>query len=280
MLIDGRHIAEQLLKKTAEEVATLKELGCVPKLAVVLVGEDKPSKNYVQMKRKAAEQVGIAFALVTLPSTVEKETIIKTIYDLQSDPSLSGLIIQLPLPEPLFTSDVLNAIDADKDVECLTNENLGKLVMKTNVLVPPTAGSVMHIIDELAVDLKGKNVTLIGTGILVGKPLAIMMMNKEASITTCNIYTQDIKEKCLDADIIITGVGKKNLLRGDMVKEGVIVIDTGISYEGKKLSGDACVDEIAPHAAYITPTPGGVGPITVSHLLWNTVLCAKQQLKK
>lgn len=280
MLIDGRHIADVLLKKTAAEVTALKQLGVVPKLAVVLVGEDKPSQKYVKMKRDAAERVGIDFTLVRLPANIDKKTIISTIKNLQEDPTLSGLIIQLPLPEPLFTTDILNAIDPDKDVECLTDANLGKLVMKTNDLTPPTAGSVMHILDELHVDLKGKNVTIIGTGVLVGKPLAIMMMNKEASVTTCNIYTNDISEKCLAADIIVTGVGKKDLLRGNMVKPGAIVIDTGISFEGNKVYGDVNMEEVAPIASHITPTPGGVGPVTVSHLLWNTVLCAKMKRQK
>lgn len=280
MLIDGRHIADVLLKKTAAEVTVLKQLGVVPKLAVVLVGNDKPSQKYVKMKKDAAERVGIDFDLVHLPADIDKKTIISTIKTLQADLTLSGLMIQLPLPEPLFTTDVLNVIDPDKDVECLTDVNLGKLVMKTNNLTPPTAGSVMHILDELQVDLKGKNVTIMGTGVLVGKPLAIMMMNKEASVTTCNVYTKNIKEKCLEADIIITGVGKKDILRGDMVKPSAIVIDTGISFEGNKVYGDVHMEEVAPIASHITPTPGGVGPVTVSHLLWNTVLCAKMKRQK
>jgi methylenetetrahydrofolate dehydrogenase (NADP+)/methenyltetrahydrofolate cyclohydrolase len=133
----------------------------------------------------------------------------------------------------------------------------------------------MHILHELHINLAGKNIVIIGTGMLVGKPLAIMMMNEEASVMTCNSQTKDIKEKCLQADIIVTGVGKKNILRGDMVKPGTIVIDTGISFEDKKIYGDANFAEVAPLASYITPTPGGVGPVTVAHLLWNTVLCAK-----
>ncbi len=278
MLIDGHHIAKKLEQKTAKEVIALKALGIVPKLAVVLVGNDMPSKKYVDMKKRAAEKIGIDFTLVTLPKDIDKEIIIANIDQLQQDPRLSGLIIQLPLPEPLFTTEVLNAVKPELDVECLTNTNLGRLVMKTNSLTPPTAGAVMHIFDDMQIDLKGKQVCIVGAGMLVGKPLSIMMMNKEATVTTCTIYTKNLKEKCLDADIIITGVGKPHIVTADMVRPDAIVIDTGIWFdEQKKVHGDTDWQNISKKGATVTPTPGGVGPITVSHLLWNAVLCAKNK---
>ena len=149
--------------------------------------------------------------------------------------------------------------------------------MNTHHTTPPTPGAVITILEELAVELRGKNVTIIGTGALVGKPLAIILMNKGASVTTCNSKTKNIKEKCLAADIIVTGVGKKDLLRDDMVSAGAIVIDTGIAFENGKVYGDVNVAEVAEKAAFVTPTPGGVGPITVALLLWNTVLCAEKK---
>ncbi len=149
--------------------------------------------------------------------------------------------------------------------------------MRTNIIVPPTPGAVLTILNDLKVDLSGKNATIIGMGALVGKPLAIMMVNEGASVTTCNSRTKDTKEKCLAADIIVTGVGKKDLLRGDMVKPGAIVIDTGVCFEDEKMYGDIHFEEVKEIASYVTPTPGGVGPITVARLLWNTVLCAEKK---
>lgn len=280
MLINGRHIAKKLRQKTAKEVIALKTLGIVPKLAVVLVGNDMPSATYVDMKKKAAEKIGIDFTLVRLPAEIDKETIIANIEQLQKDASLSGLIIQLPLPEPLFTPEVLNAVKPELDVECLTDANLGKLVMKTNTLTPPTAGSVMHIFDDMQIDLKGKQVCIVGAGMLVGKPLSIMMMNKEATVTTCNVYTQDLKQKCLQADIIVTGVGKPHIVTADMVRSDAVVIDTGIWFdEENHVHGDTEWHAISEKGASVTPTPGGVGPITVAHLLENTVRCAQEKQK-
>jgi len=286
MLINGKEIAKQIRAKTARKVEELKSpkgvplgRGITPKLAVVLVGEDKPSQTYVRKKGQAAEKVGIDFDLYELPSNITQEEIINKLEEIQADKKLTGLIVQLPLPEQLYTTDVLNTVRPDIDVDCLTDVNLGKLVMKTNYIVPPTPGAVMSILYDLEVDLIGKNVTIIGVGALVGKPLAIMMMNERASVSTCNSKTRDTKEKCLNSDIIITGVGRKNILRGDMIKPGAIVIDTGVCFEDGKMSGDVNVEEVLEKTAHVTPTPGGVGPITVARLLWNTVVCAEKKQK-
>lgn len=275
-LIDGKSIAEKLNKKTAARVAELKKTGITPKLAVVLVGEDKPSQTYVRNKGKAAERVGMVFELYELKAEIETEELLDKLKEIQADVLLSGLIVQLSLPDHINTNQVLDAINPTLDVDCLTDANLGKLVMKTNTIVPPTPGAVMSILHELNVDLVGKNVTIIGAGPLVGKPLAIMMMNERASVTTCNSKTRDTKEKCLAADVIVTGVGQKDVLRGDMVSPGAIVIDTGVSFEDGKMYGDVNVEEVLEKAAYVTPTPGGVGPITVARLLYNTLICAEK----
>lgn len=276
-LIDGKSIAKKIRQKTAAEAALLKEQGVQPKLAVILVGEDKPSQTYVRKKGQAAEKVGIDFSLYELPGDISQEDLINKVNEIQSDPNLSGLIVQLPLPEHLYTTDVLNTIRADIDVDCLTDVNLGKIVMKTNFMVPPTPGAVMSILKEQAVDLPGKNITIIGVGALVGKPLAIMMMNERASVTTCNSATRDTKEKCLNSDIIVTGVGRKDILTGEMVSENTIVIDTGVCFVDDKMYGDVNVEEVLEKGAWVTPTPGGVGPITVARLLWNTVICSKHK---
>ena len=276
-LIDGKSIAEKLNRQTAARVAELKQIGLAPKLTVVLVGDDKPSQTYVRNKGKTAEKVGIKFELREIEATIKTGDLLDKLEQIQADSGLSGLIVQLPLPQHIDTSVILNAIRPEADVDCLTNVNLGKLVMKTNTIVPPTPGAVMSILHDLNLDLIGKNVTIVGVGPLVGKPLAIMMINERASVTTCNSKTMNTKEKCLAADIIVTGVGQKDILRGDMVKEGAIVIDTGVSFEKSRMYGDVNVDEVLKKAAWVTPTPGGVGPITVARLLYNTVLLVENK---
>ena len=278
-LIDGLSIAEKIKNQTALEVKKLKKKGITPKLGVVLVGNNPPSETYVHKKQLAAETAGIGFVLKRFPATVSAKKLIAEVKKIQTKEKLSGLIIQLPLPEKLYTPDVLNAVSSDIDVDCLTDINIGKLVMQTNFIFPPTPYAVIQILKEIKIEIAGKNITIIGMGALVGKPLAIILSNDGASVTTCNSRTKNIKEKCLSADIIVTGVGKKDLLRGDMVKKGTIVIDTGIVFEKGKMYGDVNREEVLKKASYLTPTPGGVGPITVSLLLSNTVACAKRLRK-
>lgn len=274
--IDGKAIANSINQETAVRVTSLKQHGITAHLAVILVGDDKASHTYVRKKGEAAKAAGMEFTLVELPASASTETVIANVIEIQSNPKLSGLIVQLPLPDQVDTAAVLRALDPAKDIDCLTETNLGKLIMKTHTIVPPTPGAVMSILEELKVKLIGSNVTIIGVGPLVGKPLAIMMMNQRASVSTCNSKTKDTKEKCLAADIIVTGVGKKNVLRGDMVKEGAIVIDTGVDFVDGKMYGDVNVSEVMAKAAWVTPTPGGVGPITVARLLQNTVTLAEK----
>ncbi len=275
-LIDGQKIAKDIRHQVALDVEEMKKKGITPKLAVVLVGADKPSQTYVRKKGQAAEKVGMDFDLHEFSADISSEELIKKLIKIQADEKLTGLIVQLPLPNPLYTTDVLNAIRPELDVDCLTDVNLGKLVMKTNHMVPPTPGAVMSIIHELKFDLIGKNVNIVGAGALVGKPLSIMMMNERATVTTCNSKTKDLADICLNSDVIVTGVGKKDIVRGDMVKKGAIVIDTGVCFEDGKMYGDVNVEEIKEKASFVTPTPGGVGPITVARLLKNTVICTKR----
>ena len=271
----GKPIAESILATTSQEVALCKKDGIAPAMAVILVGEDKPSHTYVRKKKEAAERVGIECTIHELPEHITQDELLAKLQDIQSNPHLHGLIVQLPLPKHLDTNAILNTIDPDKDIDCLTNVNLGKLVMKDALIIPPTPGAVMSVLESINIEPTGKNVTIIGVGALVGKPLAIILMNKRASVTTCNSATRDTKEKCLAADIIVTGVGKKDTLRGDMVKKDAIVIDTGVDFENGKMYGDVNVLEIDEKGARVTPTPGGIGPITVARLLYNTVVCAK-----
>ncbi len=276
-IIDGKAIAAKIEAETAAQVAALKAKGITPKLAVVLVGEDRPSQIYIKRKKEAAERVGIEFALHQFPADISKENLVGEINKIQTDPLLTGLIIQLPLPERLYAPEVLNAINPAIDVDCLTDNNIGKLVMKTNLIEPPTPWAVIKTLQEINFDLAGKNAVILGAGALVGKPLAIMLVNELASVTTCNSRTKDVKDKCLHADVIICAVGKKNLLTANMIKKNTVVIDTGIVYVDGKMYGDVDFLPVSKKASFITPTPGGIGPITVAKLLLNTVICAEQK---
>lgn len=275
-LISGQVIAEQILERVKNQVVFLKNKNVQPRLAVILVGDHAPSIRYVTRKEKAAGEVGIGFDLVRLPADIDRATIINTIQTLQKNPALSGLIVQLPLPEPLYTSEVLNAIEPARDIDCLTDVNMGKLIMNTGWLTPPTAAAAFAIIKNQKIDVVGKNVAVIGLGALVGKPLSVMLMNARASVTTINSATPDTAAKCLAADIIVSGVGKTGLVRGNMVKPGALVIDAGVSFVDGVMHGDVMAKEISEHAL-VTPTPGGVGPITIAKLLENTVRCASRQ---
>lgn len=272
-LIDGKQIAQTVLAKVAAQTEVLKRNRVQPKLAVVLVGNDQASQTYVRRKQMAAEKAGIRFELTILADNISQEDLLARLFMIQSDASLSGLIVQLPLPEHLYTPAVLNAIKPEYDVDCLTDVNLGKLVMNAAPWLPPTPAACLEIIKSLGHDVVGKNVVLIGVGALVGKPLSLILMNNRASVTTVNRSTRDTAAKCLAADIIISGVGKPDLVQGNMVKPGAIVIDAGVCFVDGNMRGDVNVDEIVTHA-YVTPTPGGVGPITVAKLLANTVTAA------
>lgn len=279
-LIDGKAAAEKVNLKTIEIVKKLKRKNITPRLEVILVGEDKPSQTYTRKKGEAAIKLGMDFKLHVMPTKTSMKVLIAKIKKIQSNKKLSGLIVQLPLPEHLYVPDVLNTIKPENDVDCLTDANIGKLVMKTNFLTPPTPAAAITILHDLNFSMSGKNVTIVGMGALVGKPLAIMMVNEGASVTTVNSRTRDTKKKCLEADVIVTGVGRKDVLRGDMVKKDAIVIDTGVCFVEGKMYGDVNVAEVSKKAAFTTPTPGGVGPITVARLLYNTALCAERKLIK
>ncbi len=278
-IIDGKIIAESIHTNTQKMVAECIDKGVTPHLGVVFVGDDKPSATYVRKKGEAAEKLGIRFDLFTYPADITEIELMKEMKRIQAENKLTGLIVQLPIPDHLYTPTVLNAIDPSIDVDCLTNENQGKLLMNTQEILPPTPAAVFSILESLSIDLVGKNVTLIGVGALVGKPLTVMCINARASVTTINTATRDTKEKCLNADIIITGVGKHGILTGDMIREGAIVIDTGIDFVNGKMVGDIIFDEIVHKASAVTPTPGGVGPITVAHLLANTAQCAQKKIR-
>lgn len=272
-IINGTEIAKKIHAETTARVASLKDQGITVKLAVILVGDDEASALYVKKKGEAAKKVGMEFELHAYPQTISQKELENEIKKIQQDPLLSGLIVQLPIPENFYPA-VLNAVDPTFDVDCLTHDNLGKIVMGTNVIVPPTPGAVLTILKDIDIELKGKTIVVIGAGVLVGKPLSILLMNEQATVITCNEFTPNIKTYTLGADIIISGVGKKHIITEDMVKEGAVVIDAGVDFENNQMFGDVHFEHVQHKASHITPTPGGVGPLTVAHLLLNTATLA------
>ena len=275
-IIDGKAIAQTIHEDTSQRVQILKQKGITPKLAVILIGEDKPSQTYVKKKGEAAQKLGMDFSLFTFDANIERDELIKRIIDIQADSSLHGLIIQLPVPDT-FYPDIFQFVEPDLDVDCLTHNNLGKLLMGTEYILPPTPGAVLSILDSIDANVKGKNVVIVGAGVLVGKPLAMKLMNMGATVTVCNEFTTDLEEKTQQADILISGVGKKHIITESMVKEGAIVIDAGVDFDNNHMFGDVDFDNVCKKSTYITPTPGGVGPITVARLLANVVTMAELQ---
>ncbi|EKE07417.1 MAG: hypothetical protein ACD_18C00090G0002 [uncultured bacterium] len=274
-IINGKQIANEILEEVKTKIA---QLDFKPKLAVIFVGDDKPSQTYVRRKQEAAKYAGIDFEIYSFPTNIEKEKLVKNIKDIQKkEKNIRGMIVQLPLPEPLFTPEVLDAVNSDIDVDCLTNTNIGKLVMKTADFSPPTPQAVLEIFKSINLDVKGKNITIVGAGALVGKPLSIMLLNKQATVTTCNEHTRDLKKILKKSDIIVSAVGKKDLIRKSMLKKNVIIIDTGIAFANNKMYGDVNFEEAVKKAKFITPTPGGVGPITVSLLMKNLLTCSQKK---
>lgn len=279
-VVNGHKIAQSIYTRLAKQVPVLKKkkyAPILPMLGVILVGNDKPSLTYVRKKGEAAHKVGVGFLLKKFPASITTEQLIKEVKAIQQKRhKLTGLIVQLPLPKHINTGKVLEAISPSLDVDCLTQTNLGKLVTGSYWIEPPTPGAIMQILKYHKVALKGKNVVVIGAGALVGKPVANMLIHEEATVSVLNKYTPSLTSYTKNADVIITGVGKHNLLTGSMIKSGAIVIDAGVSFVGKKMYGDSNVGSVSKKASVVTPTPGGVGPLTVAKLIQNTVKCAEK----
>lgn len=275
-LINGKLIAEEILTSTAEDVKKLRVSGVTPHLGIILAGDNPASEVYVKRKQAAAERIGVRFTLFHFPSSVTQAELIKEMTKIQAKKGLSGLIVQLPLPEHLYTPEVLNAVKPELDVDCLTDSAIGRLAMNTTLIEPPTAGAIMTILRSLKIALPGKKVTIVGMGALVGKPLTLLLINARATVTTANSATKPLSAVTKKADIIVSGVGKAGLIRGSMIKRGAIVIDAGIAFDKKgAVVGDVHLPSVVQKAKSVTPTPGGVGPITVALLLKNTVTLCK-----
>jgi methylenetetrahydrofolate dehydrogenase (NADP+)/methenyltetrahydrofolate cyclohydrolase len=273
MIINGQKIAENLLVKLKRQVSDLKNKGITPKLGVVLVGRDKPSLAYVHQKEKACRKIGIDFKLYQFSKNISTKKLCQKIKNIQRQ-KLSGLIIQLPLPKHLHVQQVLDSVNPKIDVDCLTSFNIGKLATETQKIMPPTCGAILDLLNAYKINLKGKHIVVVGRGDLVGKPLSILLTQKLITLTVCTKFTEGLGKLTKQADVLISGVGKPNLIRASMVKNGAVVIDAGFYIKDKKIYGDVDFEKIKNKTFLISPVPGGVGPVTVAKLLENVIKVA------
>ena len=275
ILLDGQKLAEKIIKKISRQVKILKKQGITPKLAAVLVGNDSASMSFIRKKEQLCQIVGIEFELFKFQNSITEKNLLNKIDIIQSDKKLSGLIIQLPLPRKLNARNILERIREEIDVDCLTSRRLGKLTADIAEIMPPTPAAIMEIIKEYDIKYKNKHIVVVGRGELVGKPLGILLTQKQNTTTMCGKYTVDLKKYTKQADILITAVGKKNLITGSMVKDHVVILDAGTVLINKKLFGDVNFASVSKKASMITPVPGGIGPVTVAKLLENVTITAK-----
>ncbi|HEY9129865.1 MAG TPA: bifunctional methylenetetrahydrofolate dehydrogenase/methenyltetrahydrofolate cyclohydrolase FolD [Sulfurovum sp.] len=276
-LIDGTSLAKKVQSTVTAEVEKLKqEKNIVPGLAVILVGDDPASHAYVKMKAKACENVGFYSITHNMPDSISQDEIIGTIQMMNDNPRIDGILVQLPLPKHIDTDKILEVIDPKKDVDGFHAYNVGRLVTGLDSFVACTPLGVMKMFEEYNIELRGKDVCVVGASNIVGKPMASLLLNAEATVTITHIYTKDLKAHTSRADIVVVGVGVPGLIKEDMVKEGAIVIDIGINrIEDGSLVGDVDFKNVSPKCSYITPVPGGVGPMTIAMLLSNTLKSAK-----
>jgi len=278
-IIDGKRLANSVQESISKEVEELKQTkNIVPGLAVILIGDDPASHAYVKMKAKACERVGFYSITHNMPDTISQEEIIATIKMMNDNPRIDGILVQLPLPSHVDTDKILEVIDPNKDVDGFHAYNVGRLVTGLDSFVACTPLGVMKMFEEYNIPLEGKDVCVVGASNIVGKPMASLLLNANATVTVTHIYTKELKSHTLRADIVIVGVGVPALIKEDMVKEGAVVIDIGINrIANGSLVGDVDFEAVAPKCSYITPVPGGVGPMTIAMLLENTLKSAKKR---
>ena len=286
MILDGKQIAKTIREELRAQIETLRARGKrVPKLAIVIVGNNPASETYVNNKLKACAEVGIEAVKIAYPTEITEQTLLNEVRRLNNDETIDGFIVQLPLPDHITETTILSAIDRRKDVDGLTPENVGRTVQGLPSIISATPRGIRELLARYQIKTEGKHVVVIGRSNIVGKPVALLLMQRpylslpgmsaaslgDATVTICHSKTQDLKSICLTADIIIVAAGSPKLLTAEMVKEGATIIDVGINRVDGKLVGDVDFEHIAPKAAYITPVPGGVGPMTIVSLLQNTL---------
>ena len=278
-ILDGKAVSLKVKESVKVRAEKLKKFGVEPTLAVILVGEDKASQTYVRAKEKACNEYGIKSVAHRLSENTTQAELLALINVLNLDDSIHGILVQLPLPKHIDTNTVLATIDPAKDVDGFHAVNVGKLVSGLDGFVPCTPLGVMEILKEYGIDVAGLNAVVIGRSNIVGKPMANLLLNASATVTVTHSKTKNLKEICKNADLIVAAIGKPFFLKADMVKDGAVVVDVGINrLDDGGLVGDVDFDEVAPKCSYITPVPGGVGPMTIAMLLNNTILAAQAKI--
>lgn len=279
-IIDGKTISAQIKEEMKAEVSALKERGISVGLAVVLVGEDPASKVYVGNKKKACEALGIDSYEYILPENTSEDELLTLVEKLNADKNVDGILVQLPLPRHLDEKKVINAISPSKDVDAFHPVNVGKIMIGNYTFAPCTPAGIIELIERSGISLEGKSCVVIGRSNIVGKPMSMLLLHKNATVTICHSRTKNLAEVAKCADIVVAAVGRAKFVTADMVKEGAVVIDVGINrMENGKLCGDVDFEAVAPKCSYITPVPGGVGPMTIAMLMKNTVAAAKSKIK-
>ncbi len=282
VLLDGKILSAKIKEEVKVEVTQIvKEKNITPGLAVILVGNDAASATYVASKAKACKDAGIYSVVHEMPESITQEELLETINMMNNNPKLDGILVQLPLPKHIDTTTVLEAINPLKDVDGFHPYNVGRMVSNLDSFLSATPFGVMRMFEEHNIELSGKDVVVIGSSDIVGKPMASLLINKKATVTVCNSRTKDLKSHTSKADIVIIAVGVPYLLKEDMVKDGAIVIDVGINrLDTGKLVGDADFEGLKNKCSFLTPVPGGVGPMTIAMLLKNTIKAAKLREKR
>ncbi len=281
MIIDGKELARKTREKLKIECDNLKKEGILPKLAVIMVGDDKASQIYVKNKSKACQEIGIKFEEYFLGNDIKQEELIELIQKLNLDKSINGILLQSPIPKSLDINEAFRIILPEKDVDGFNPINVGKLCLNQETFVSCTPYGIMKMFEEYDIDLTGKNVTILGRSNIVGKPLIQCCLNKNATVTVCHSKTKDLKEHTKNADIVISAIGKAKFVTADMIKDGAVVIDVGINRdESGKIVGDVDFEKVSSKASYITPVPGGVGPMTIAMLMNNVIKATKLQNRR
>ena len=274
-IMDGKALSKKIREQVSKEVEKLKEKNIFPKLAVIMVGEDPASKVYVRNKSKACMNTGIEYEEFLLNENTTMEELLKLIKELNERKDIHGILLQSPIPKPLDIYSAFETIDFRKDVDGFHPINIGRLTLKRQTFISCTPHGVMKLLEEYNIDLKGANVVILGRSNIVGKPLAQCLLNEDATVTICHSKTKNIGEITKNADIVISAIGKPKFVTADMVKEGAVVIDVGINRLETGIVGDVDFEEVSKKASFITPVPGGVGPMTIAMLLNNVVIAAK-----
>lgn len=266
-LLDGKHLANIRANVLQKQVLNLKKAGIQPQFCVINIGNDPSSKIYLKTKKRRADQIGIKQKLFQLSSNVTQKNLLELIDRLNNEKDVNGIMIQLPVPKQIILNEALAAIDPDKDVDCLTPANVGRLWQGDHFVEPATAHGILALLDYYHINLKGKNAVIIGRSSIVGKPLAALLLEKDATVSILHLKTKNLTEYTKKADILVSATGEHNLVTADMIKKNAVIIDVGISRFNGKIVGDVDFEHVAPIASFITPVPGGIGPLTVESLM-------------